>query len=119
MTIDAGGGIPGRGGVTLVLTTFGDQESAGTVARRLLEERLVACANILPGVRSLYWWEDKIADENEVIVLLKSDRHAIDRLYGRIAELHPYSTPELVEIPLGAVDPAYERWVLESTRIEV
>jgi uncharacterized protein involved in tolerance to divalent cations len=51
-------------------------------------------------------------------MLLKSDRQAIDRLYGRIAELHPYSTPELVEIPVGAVDAAYERWVLDSIRVK-
>jgi periplasmic divalent cation tolerance protein len=103
--------------VALVLTTLPDLSSGERLVSQLLEEGLAACGNLVPGVQSLYRWEGKIAREQEVIVLLKARTDAIERLFGRVAELHPYVVPELVAFPFGGVSAAYRKWVLESTKV--
>lgn len=104
------------GELALVVTTLPDSDAAERLVRSLLDERLVACGNFFPGVRSLYRWEGKVADETEVLVLLKAHTAAIEQLFTRVAELHPYAVPELVELPVSGVSQAYCRWVMESTR---
>jgi len=97
----------------IVFTTFGSEEDAARVARALLEERLVACANLLPGARSLYHWEGKLADEREVVVLMKTRKQDWTALLSRLHELHPYQTPECVAVRIAAGAPRYMAW-LES-----
>lgn len=95
----------------IAFTSFADEESAARVARVLLEERLVACANLLPGARSLYRWEGKLADEREVVVLLKTRKQDWTALLSRLHELHPYETPELVAVRVAAGAPKYMAWL--------
>ena len=95
----------------IVFTTFAAEADAARVARVLVEERLVACANLLPGARSLYRWEGSVADEREVVVLMKTRKQDWAALMSRLHELHPYETPELVSLRVAAGAPAYMEWL--------
>jgi periplasmic divalent cation tolerance protein len=95
----------------IAFTTFASEADAARVARVLVEERLVACANLLPGARSLYRWEGRVADEHEVVVLLKTRKQDWTALLSRLHELHPYDTPELVAVRIAAGAPKYMAWL--------
>jgi periplasmic divalent cation tolerance protein len=95
----------------LVFTTFARAEDAADVVRTLIGERLIACGNILPGVRSLYRWEGKVADESEVVVLMKTRKQDWAVLLSRLHELHPYSTPECIAVRIASGAPKYMAWL--------
>jgi len=97
----------------IVFTTFANAEDAARVVRVLVEERLIACGNLLPGARSLYRWEGRIQDQPEVVVLMKTRKQDWTALISRLHELHPYQTPECVAVRIAAGAPAYMAW-LES-----
>ena len=98
----------------LVLTTLPNADKAVEVARVLVEERLIACANIVPAVRSIYRWQDKIQDENEVLVVMKTKSDQIERLKARILELHPYEVPEVLAMPIENGYAGYLEWISKS-----
>ena len=95
----------------IVFTTFAAEADAARVARVLLEERLIACANLLPGARSLYRWEQEIKDEREVVVLMKTRKQDWAALLSRLHDLHPYDTPECVAVRIAAGAPKYMEWL--------
>lgn len=95
----------------MVFSTFGDEESAARVARTLVEERLIACANLLPGARSIYRWKDGVEDTREVVVLMKTRKQDWTVLLSRLHELHPYDTPECVAVRIAAGAPKYMEWL--------
>ncbi len=95
----------------LVFTSFAREEDAARVVRTLVEERLIACGNLLPGARSLYRWKGAIADEREVVVLMKSRKQDWSALVSRLHELHPYETPECVALRVAAGAPKYMAWL--------
>lgn len=97
--------------VLLVLCTFPDAGTAAAVTNTLVEEKLAACGNILPGIRSIYAWEGKIEDAAEVLVLFKTTGPAYAKLEKRLLKLHPYDTPEIVAFEAGAASKAYAAWV--------
>jgi periplasmic divalent cation tolerance protein len=98
----------------LVFSTFASEEEAAGVVRALLDERLAACGTLLPGARSLYRWRGAVADEREVVVLLKTRRPAWPALERRLRELHPYETAECVAVEVAEGSPAYLAWLAES-----
>ena len=100
--------------VLLVLCTFPDADTAASVTRTLVGEKLVACGNILPGVRSIFAWEGKIEDSAEVLVLFKTQSPVYGRLEKRLLKLHPYDTPEILAFEAGAAAKAYAAWVAAS-----
>ena len=95
--------------------TAPDTETASRVARALLDERLIACANLLPGVTSLYRWEGEVREEGESLVVMKTRSELVPRLIARIPELHPYELPEVLALRVDDGLPAYCRWVLDET----
>lgn len=101
--------------VVVVLTTLASEDAAATLVGALLERRLVACGTVLPGARSLYRWEGRVADEREAVVLLKTVRGRLAALEAAFAELHPYEVPELLALPVAAGLGAYLRWVGAET----
>ena len=105
------------GELALVMTTTASVEAAEKLVRSLLEERLVACGNILPGAVSIYRWEGKVTRESEAVVLLKTAPWRVKELSERIVALHPYAVPEVAMLPMTEVFPPYARWVLESTGV--
>jgi periplasmic divalent cation tolerance protein len=100
----------------LVFTTLPNADKAADIGRALVEERLAACANLIPAIRSIYRWEGKLQDENEVLVLLKTRADNIERLKARILELHPYEVPEVLAVPVESGYQAYLDWLSNQTR---
>ena len=101
----------------VVLTTVASDEEAVRLVRTLLERRLIACGTILPGARSLYRWQGKVADEREVLVMLKTRSARLDSLREAFAELHPYKVPELLALPVDAGLEKYLEWINGETSL--
>ena len=98
----------------IVFTTFASEADAARVARTLVEERLVACANLLPGARSIYRWQNEVKDDREVVVLMKSRKQDWTALVSRLHDLHPYDTPECIAVRIAAGAPKYMAWLDEA-----
>jgi periplasmic divalent cation tolerance protein len=98
----------------LVLTTVGDQEAAERIARALVEARLAACVQIVPGLRSIYRWQGAIEDAAECQLIAKAPRARAEALAARLREIHPYEVPEIVTIE-GCASAAYGAWLLAET----
>ena len=103
-------------GAILVLVTAPDAEKAAELARSLVEERLAACGNVLPGLRSIYRWQGKVEDEAEALLLLKSTAERFEALRARIVELHPYDYPEVLRFDVAGGHTPYLEWIVSSTR---
>ncbi|MGH8094604.1 MAG: divalent-cation tolerance protein CutA [Chthoniobacterales bacterium] len=97
--------------VLLVLSTFPDLATARRVARQLVEEKCAACANLLPSVESIYWWEKKVENANETLVLFKTSAASYAALETTLRRLHPYEVPEIIALPVEHGLPDYLRWV--------
>jgi periplasmic divalent cation tolerance protein len=100
--------------VLLVISTFPDAETAERIGRALVTENLAACANILPPVRSIYRWQEKIEDAAEIVALLKTTAGKYAALERRVKELHPYDVPEIIALPVSRGLDAYMKWLGES-----
>lgn len=100
----------------LGMTTIGTAEDAARLAKELVDRRLVACANVIPGLRSFYHWQGKLCDETEWLVLLKTHVEKIDAIKQAFKELHPYEEPELVFVPIGEGSPTYLQWLDSSIK---
>jgi periplasmic divalent cation tolerance protein len=98
----------------VVLVTAPSADVAATLARTLVEERLAACGNVLPGVRSIYRWQGKVHDDAEVLLVLKTQRSRFPELRDRILSLHPYEVPEVIALPVEAGSGAYLDWIAQS-----
>lgn len=98
----------------VVLVTGGSVRECKRIARHLLERRLIACANLVPAIRSLYRWQGKIADEKECLMVLKSSREHFAALRMEVEKLHSYSLPEVIALPIIDGAPNYLNWIGES-----
>ena len=92
-----------------------DDDRARTLARALVDERLAACVQAVPGVTSTYRWQGEVQIDAEVLLLIKTTRARIDALTRRIAELHPYATPELLVLEVVGGAPDYLAWLDAAT----
>jgi len=95
----------------VVLVTAPSPEVAASIARALVEERLVACGNVVPGIRSIYRWEGAISDEPEALLLLKTERRLVGALKERLPALHPYQVPELLVLGVEDGLGPYLAWI--------
>jgi periplasmic divalent cation tolerance protein len=98
----------------VVFSTFPDADTAARVARTLVDDRLAACVNLLPMVRSIYRWEGKVCDEAETLAVIKTTTERYAALSARITELHPYQVPEVIALPLVGGHPPYLAWLAEQ-----
>jgi periplasmic divalent cation tolerance protein len=98
-----------------VLSTAPDGDTAARIASALVGERLIACANLLPGVTSVYRWQGAVETSSEVLMVMKTPRALAEAAMRRLAELHPYQVPEAIVVSIDAGLPAYLRWVHEET----
>lgn len=105
--------------VITVLTTVATPDEAIALVRALLERRLIACGTLLPGARSLYRWEGRIADETEAMVILKTRSARLMALEAAFAELHPYKVPELLALPVSAGQEKYLAWINRETALSL
>jgi periplasmic divalent cation tolerance protein len=95
----------------IVLMTASSKKEAEKITHKLLEERLIACANIVDTVSSLFWWKQKIEQENETLVVMKSSEKMFKQLTQRIQELHSYEVPEILALPIVAGSQSYLDWM--------
>lgn len=98
-------------GPALIWCPFGSEESAAAIATRLLNERLVACANILPPMRSLFVWQGALEEARESGVLFKTDAALLERAVERLAELHPYDEPAVIGWRAAAAPAGTRAWL--------
>jgi periplasmic divalent cation tolerance protein len=108
-------GAPADADVWIALCTAPDIETAARLGRLAVEGGHAACANLVPGLRSLYRWEGRLADEAEILILLKTTAAAWPGLAALVRLHHPYEVPELIALPVGAGLEPYLRWVAETT----
>ena len=104
------------GDAIVVLITAASREEADRIARRLVDDRLAACVNIMPHVRSLFVWEGKLSQEDEVLLVAKSRRGRFPQLTAVVKQLHSYSVPEIIALPIVTGSSAYLNWMREETR---
>lgn len=100
----------------LVYTTFPDEASALNIGEALVRDRLVACVNVLAGMKSVYAWKGAVERSNEVSAILKSHEGLKDALFAAVKARHPYETPILLALPVDEVDPGTLAWILEETQ---
>jgi periplasmic divalent cation tolerance protein len=99
----------------LVYSTAPDQAQALSLGQSLVESRLAACANVLPGMTSIYWWQGEIHRDQEAVLVLKTRAGLVDRLVAEVRRLHPYQVPCVVALPILEGNPDYLRWLGEET----
>lgn len=99
----------------VVFITAANEDEAVKIAKALVEERLAGCVNIIKGIRSIYSWQGKIEDEEEVLLILKTQGRLFDALTKRVRELHSYSVPEVISMPITHGSEDYLKWLYEVT----
>ena len=100
--------------ILLALSTFPDPETAQRISNQLVTEKYAACANILPGVESIYRWKEKIESGNETLAFFKVSEDRQLTFQEKLRSLHPYEVPEIIFVPVTTGLPEYLRWIAES-----
>ena len=93
------------------------KKEATKIVRCLLKERLIACANIIGPISSLFWWKDKIEKAAEFLVLMKSNRKLFDKLTRRVKAIHSYEIPEIFALPIHMGSPSYLNWLEDNLQL--
>ena len=99
----------------IVLITVDSQETAQKIADRLLEERKAACVNIIPKVSSQYWWQGKIDNADELLLVVKTRAALLDELIALVKQNHPYDVPEIIALPIVGGNQDYLEWIDKET----
>lgn len=102
-------------GCFVVMTTVASIVAARELSRPLVEQRLAACANLVDRVESIYWWNDALHQEGEVLILFKVAEGRLQEFKSELLRRHPYEVPEIVVLHMDAVSQPYLRWLLETT----
>lgn len=101
----------------IVFVTVPSEEVGAKIARILIREKLAACVNINPNIRSIYTWEDKLQDESEALLIIKTKIGLYNELEQVIKKNHPYSVPEIIGFPISCGYRAYLEWISKETKI--
>jgi periplasmic divalent cation tolerance protein len=101
--------------VLIVMTNMPDAQSAQAMAHSLVEQKLAACVNCLPGVRSVYRWQGAVEEADEITLLIKTTQARCAELETAIRQAHPYDVPEIIAMPVIAGWPSYLDWVVKET----
>lgn len=100
----------------VVFVTARDAAEARAISKGLLESKLIACANIIGGVQSLFWWQGKIDEASEVLLVMKTKKALFKKLIAKVRALHSYDTPEVIALPVMAGSTDYLKWIDDSVR---
>lgn len=106
----------GRMDTVMVYMTAGSGEEARRIASAIVSERLAACANIFEGVRSFYWWEGRIQDEAEVVIIAKTRKDLLLKLTEKVRSIHSYSCPCIVAVPILGGHAPFLEWIRQETQ---
>ena len=101
-----------------VYTTYPSIVEAERAGRALVERRLCACVNILPGMVSIYWWQGAIERGDEVVMIIKTRASLAEAVRAAVRQMHSYTTPAILVIPLESVDPDYHAWLVAEAKAE-
>jgi len=101
--------------VVIVFSTFPTEDKAAEVARALVDERLAACVNLVPRIRSIYRWKTEVCDEAETLAVIKTTHDRFAAMQARLVELHPYEVPESIMVPVDGGHAPYLAWVTGET----
>jgi len=99
----------------IILTTVPDEQKGQQIARRLVEERLAACVTVSSACQSFYWWEGKIAEDREYMLFIKTKSELYAALEKKIRDIHPYTVPEILALPVTHGSLAYLDWLAKET----
>lgn len=102
----------------LVYVTAPSKDDARRLAALAIRDRLAACANILPGIESLYWWEGEVATDEEVVLILKTRADLVEKLSNRLTEAHTYDCPCVVALKIEDGHPPFLNWIEAETRAD-
>ncbi|MCI0421673.1 MAG: divalent-cation tolerance protein CutA [Acidobacteria bacterium] len=100
----------------VVFVTVGSSQEAGALARSLVEKRLAACVSLLAGVASWYWWEDKVTEDQEVLLMMKTSRDKFAALEKEVLRLHSYAVPEVIALQIVEGSKNYLAWMEDSLK---
>lgn len=99
----------------VVFITVSNEEEAVRIARALVEARLAACVNMIKNVRSIYSWQGKIEDESEALMIVKTKKNLFEALSAKVKEIHSYTVPEIIALPIVEGSEDYIKWLKEAT----
>jgi len=102
-------------GISLIYMTAANREQASALARSLVESRLAACANLMDGVTSTYWWEGKVVEEQEVVIIAKTRADLVEALIAQVKAEHSYACPCVVAVPITTGNADFLAWVAAET----
>lgn len=105
---------PGKSSIVYVTTP--NDESAKRIARALVTEKLAACVNIIPGIQSIYFWEGRINEDAEYLLMIKTATDKVDAISKFVRENHPYSVAEVISVKIENGNPPYLDWIEQSVR---
>ena len=100
----------------IIFITASSEEEAKKIATALVNEKLVACVNIIPKIHSIYWWEGKVCQDDEVMLISKSKQSLFPAIIERVQSLHSYKVPEIISFPISEGLPEYLNWIEEVTK---
>lgn len=118
MASRAGGDHSSAGEYAAYYVTVPSKEMGAKIAKSLLNDKLAACVNIIPGVESYYWWDSKIESDPELLLMIKSRASLLESITAKVKEVHEYDTPEVISVPIIGGNPQYLKWIGESTRAD-
>lgn len=98
----------------LVYVTCSNGDEARTIAKDLIQSRLVACVNILPEIQSLYWWNDAVQEDRETAFFAKTTEENVDGVVKRVKEIHSYDCPAIITFPIEKGNPDFLKWIAEE-----
>ncbi|MDZ7260583.1 MAG: divalent-cation tolerance protein CutA [candidate division KSB1 bacterium] len=101
----------------VIFITTSSPEEAERIGRKIVEERLAACVNIISPIRSIFHWKGEICEEGEALLIAKSVKSKLEKIITRVKELHSYEVPEIIALPIVGGSEDYLKWVQEETQI--
>ncbi|MBP7836016.1 MAG: divalent-cation tolerance protein CutA [Candidatus Omnitrophica bacterium] len=100
----------------IVLITAGNKKEADKIAKKLVQDKLAACVNIVAGVKSLFWWQGKVERAKETLLIVKSRKEKFNKIVKSVKANHSYAVPEIIAIPIASGFKPYLKWIDESLR---
>lgn len=104
-------------GKIIIFVTAASTSEASKIGKTLVKERIAACCNIIPGVQSIYWWEEKVCEDAEVMLMIKTTRSAEQKAMETIKSLHSYDIPEMITINMDGGSEKYLKWIDDSVKL--
>lgn len=98
-----------------IMCTTPDETVAEKIARAALESRVAACVQILPPIKSMYWWQGNIEEDSEILLLIKTSQNRLEELTRTVKSHHPYDVPEISAVPITGGSPEYLDWIFDET----